>query len=248
MGTTRLAMIGVLVLGCAAAAACEASSDTSGGGASSGSTSGTGGGGGSGAGGSSTSSSTSSSSGSGGGLGGAGGVGGVGGLGGAGGDGGFGGAGSCTWSATSNPCGNGSYCHAPGCGTGSCVPLSTADDTTKTPVCGCDGVSYWNATTAARFGMSVATTGACAQATFCGGFGNLPCPDSKHSCSYLINGQQECNFSDPGGACWGMPASCSQMGFGGTWRPCSNPQGPCEYECDAIKVQTTHWNDNSCPV
>jgi hypothetical protein len=24
--------------------------------------------------------------------------------------------------------------------------------------------------------------------------------------------------------------------------------GACEYECDAIKVQTTHWNDNTCPV
>ncbi|MBW2453622.1 MAG: hypothetical protein JRI68_03890 [Deltaproteobacteria bacterium] len=239
MGTTRLAAIGALLWVFAVAPACESSTDTTSGGGSSSSS--TGSGGGSGGGGASSTSTTSGSGGSGG-------VGGMGGMGGSTGGNGGTGPGSCTWSSTSNPCGSGFYCNAPGCGTGSCEPLSTATDTVKSPVCGCDGVSYWNGTTAASFGMPVATAGACSQISFCGGFGNLPCPDSNHSCSYLLNGPQECNTSDPGGACWGMPASCSQIGFGGTWRPCSNPQGPCEYECDAIKLQTTHWNDNTCPV
>jgi hypothetical protein len=237
MKHTSLAALGMLL----AVTACESFSDTSGGGATGPSSSSATGG----SGGSSTSTTTSSSSTTSTGPGGSGGMAGAGGS--AGGSGGVGGNGGCQWS-TSNPCGNGFYCKAPGCGAGSCEPIPTMTDSAKSPVCGCDGVHYWNSATAGNLGMSIGSMGVCTQDVFCGGFGNLACPNPQgHSCSKLLSKNTECNISDPGGACWGMPATCLQIGFGGTWRSCASPQGVCQYECDARKLETTHYVDNTCP-
>ena len=81
--------------------------------------------------------------------------------------------------------------------------------------------------------MAIASSGLCASDTFCGGFGNLPCPQQAHFCGYDVEGIG-CNISDPGGVCWGMPLTCNILGFGGQHRLCSNPS-VCVYECQAIK-------------
>lgn len=192
-----------------------------------------------------TSSSTSTTTSSTGGAGGSSGAGG-GGEGGSG-----GGGGSCQWSGTSNPCPTGYYCDAPTCTTGTCQPLGTTDDPVKQPVCGCDNVNYWNAATAAVHGMAVASTGECAMPAWCGGFATIPCPNmAVQYCAYLYATEQDCNIADGSGICWGMPETCSQIGFGGSWRACfGSSTDPCLYECDAIKTQSAHWNDMSgCPM
>ena len=154
----------------------------------------------------------------------------------------------CTW-APNNPCAIGEYCNAPGCGAGQCEPVPTLDNSTKAPVCGCDDVNYWNADTAAVHGMATKAAGVCAQGgTFCGGFGNLQCPMTAHHCDGAVNSSGECLISDPGGSCWGMPKTCSQIGFGGNRRMCNNQFGACMYECDAIKSGMTHFQDNNCPM
>jgi hypothetical protein len=178
-------------------------------------------------------------------------TGGTGGTSSAGGGGEGGSGGSCTWSASSNPCPGGYYCDAPGCTTGTCQPLGTTDDPVKQPVCGCDNVNYWNAATAAVHGMPVASMGECAMPAWCGGFATIPCPDTAvQFCAYLYPTEQDCNIADGSGICWGMPQTCSQIGFGGSWRACfGNPSDPCLEECDAIKTQSAHWNDMSgCPM
>src|SRR5690348_14354238 len=43
---------------------------------------------------------------------------------------------TCQWTATGSPCGAGSYCNAPTCGSGTCAPLGTAESENRTPVCG----------------------------------------------------------------------------------------------------------------
>lgn len=161
---------------------------------------------------------------------------------------GSGGGTPCTWQDGVNPCGFGMYCDAPGCGQGSCAPVTSLDDGIKMPVCGCDGVDYWNAATASDHGMAVSSSGMCPTATFCGGFGNLPCPSNAHFCALDVGPPTGCNISDAGGSCWGMPKTCNTLGFGGQHRPCFQPSGPCLYECEAIKSAQTYWGpDSSCP-
>jgi hypothetical protein len=164
---------------------------------------------------------------------------------------GGGGNASCTWQNGVNPCGNGFFCNAPGCGQGVCAPITVTADSLKVPVCGCDGVDYWNGATASNYGMAVMAAGMCPTPAFCGGIANLPCPSVAHFCAAGVNTAQECAISDAGGACWGMPPTCSQIGFGGSMRPCSstNPNDACLYECDAIKSEQTYWGpDSNCPM
>jgi len=160
-----------------------------------------------------------------------------------------GGGNVCTWSNTMNPCGNGEYCQAPGCGQGVCVPVTIVDDTAEIPVCGCDDVNYWNAVTASNHGMSVASQGGCPTPLSCGGFGGDSCPDSAHYCGYDVT-LLGCNVADANGICWGMPLTCDIIGFGGQHRLCPKTTDPCVYECEAIKLQQNYYSPGAgemCP-
>src|SRR5687768_8248515 len=66
----------------------------------------------------------------------------------------------CVWSVLVHPCGFGRYCQAPGCGTGTCAAVETSPKTARAVVCGCDGLTYWNASLAAQRGVPVRATGA----------------------------------------------------------------------------------------
>ncbi len=184
---------------------------------------------------------------SGGGQGGSSGGGGSGGQG-QGGQGGSGGSGpiTCQWSPTSNPCPASHYCDAVGCGTGVCVPIPQTQSDQHAPVCGCDGVNYWNATVAGTHAMSVASNGECSAAAFCGGFGSLQCPSTAHYCSHIRQSSQECSVADMGGVCWGMPQQCPVILIGPQHSLCYST--PCISLCDAIKSQQPFYFDSSCPV
>jgi hypothetical protein len=151
---------------------------------------------------------------------------------------------TCTWSKT-DPCGAGEYCDATACGAGTCVAVGTTETQDRTPVCGCDGVTYWNASVAARHGMAVAQGGACSPGKTCGGFANLQCP-SGASCNYHIPDKGTCGGADLGGTCWTVPATCMPgIGFGPNTRACASLS--CTDECDLIKLMTPWYVDNTCP-
>src|SRR5262249_41725332 len=77
-----------------------------------------------------------------------------GGGGGGGGDGGGGGGEPCM---IGDDCGPGRYCKAVKCGAGQCVAKPTGVPSNEERfVCGCDSVTYWNASLAAAAGVSVA--------------------------------------------------------------------------------------------
>jgi len=163
------------------------------------------------------------------------------------GGGGTGGSGGdCTW-AKDDPCGPGQYCKAANCGAGTCVPIGTLEEADRVPTCGCDGVTYWNATVAASHGMSVAANGECAIGTQaqCGGFAGLQCPDGA-SCNNKIPDKNSCNIADLGGTCWGVPKNCDGgIGFGPNTRACGAAN--CANECNLIKGEAPWYVDNTCP-
>lgn len=144
-----------------------------------------------------------------------------------------------------NSCGAGNYCDAPNCVDGTCAPLGTTEEPIKTPVCGCDGNTYWNAELAAKKGMSVAATGECAAPDFCGGFTSQKC-DPGATCNYHVANIGECNIADNGGVCWVIPDTCPMVaGFGPNTRACGSLS--CTDECNLIKLQTPWYVDNTCP-
>jgi hypothetical protein len=168
------------------------------------------------------------------------------------GGGGTGGAGpvGCQWSADDDSCAPGGYCNAPGCGAGVCTPLSATEDSQEQPVCGCDGVSYWNATIAAVHGAAVRAAGACTQPhqASCGGLIYHPCPnEARQYCDHGRDDQVGCGGADMPGVCWAMPTQCPLIMFSQE-RQCVSLGGTCLNRCEAIKDETPYFHDQSCPT
>ena len=115
---------------------------------------------------------------------------------------------ACTWESWQNPCGPGWYCHAPDCVTGTCEPRPPAFDTTAgaAPVCGCNGITYWNAEFAAVKGMTVASAGPCADGPSCSP-GGAECPPS-YDCSAVVDSFASCSAGLTEWSCWAVPNTC----------------------------------------
>ncbi|TKC98544.1 hypothetical protein [Polyangium fumosum] len=200
-----------------------------GGGIGGGSGSGGGGGIGGGSGGGSVSSSGSGSGGSASGSGGGGGAGGGNGVG-APCNGGVGG------------CDPGLYCNAPGCGAGVCAPKPPPGLQSQTPslVCGCDGVTYWNAEIAEVFGSSVKSAGTCPAAEAMACDPQMPCPAGRQ-CNRKVETANACSPMATG-VCWGMPISCSVNGAKA--KGCAG--GTCFDQCSLIQSQNPWYDDGGC--
>jgi hypothetical protein len=118
-------------------------------------------------------------------------------------------------------CAGGSYC-AGACGEkGTCTAIP-AESTKFEPVCGCDGVVYWNGGVAASFGQSAHTTeGSCVLVT-CNA--QKACPDGLR-CGMRRDSVAQCGGST-NGVCWGLPKSCPKL---------SDPEsGPPTRACGAL--------------
>lgn len=116
------------------------------------------------------------------------------------------------------PCDDGEFCmwsveHMCGAADhlGECVAIPEACIALFDPVCGCDGQTYSNACHAAAAGTSVVAEGECVTKTFCGGFGNLPCPDGEEC---VDDPDDSCDPNDGGADCGGMcvPATVDTCG------------------------------------
>lgn len=150
---------------------------------------------------------------------------------------------ACTWGAV-NTCAPGMYCDAPGCQQGTCAPIGGAETSDRTPVCGCDNVTYWNTSVAASNGQSVSKASACMPGKTCGGFANLKCP-GKADCAYQFADSNMCNAADIGGTCWVTPAVCPPVVVGSKAHACTSAK--CGDECSLIKSSTSYYTDSTCP-
>lgn len=157
---------------------------------------------------------------------------------------GDGGPTACAYGAA-GACPAGYFCDAPGCSKGTCKPTPTGESQSRAPACGCDGVTYWNASVAARHEMSVLAGGECKAPKACGGFAGLTCPAGS-TCNYRLPNKATCSVADYGGTCWAIPASCPPIVIGSQSRACGSAS--CTDECNLIKLQTPWYADSSCPV
>jgi hypothetical protein len=146
------------------------------------------------------------------------------------------------------PCSNnddceGWFCEKVGCDapTGVCQPPPAFPPPEPEPVCGCDGVTYWNDDIRRWFGKSLASPGECrATARACEVGSDCEVPYA--SCSHLVSPGEVCNYGT--GTCWVLPPSCADTGDPMIWRLCrpsdAEPPPPCVDTCLAIRSERPH--------
>jgi len=146
--------------------------------------------------------------------------------------------GSCT---TSSDCMSGWMCVKLDCtaARGVCQPHPLACDVASLPVCGCDGITYWNDCYRQLSGVAARAFTQCASAMTCDTAAD--CKVAGASCAHLsFNPVQEPSCAAPGsGACWVVPADCAGTAAAPLWTSCDpqQPPGarPCMNTCAAIR-------------
>jgi hypothetical protein len=114
-------------------------------------------------------------------------------------------------------------------------------------VCGCDSITYWNDSLAAKNGMSVASRGSCASGSqpvvTCGGTPAVTCP-TPAVCNLQVKNVAGC-VSGAHGTCWVVPATCPSIG-GSKLRVCGSLTCGVT-QCNLLNQQATYFEDGSCP-
>lgn len=118
----------------------------------------------------------------------------------------------CHYDDAPSLCSEGLFCQAPGCREGSCQAplLAGQSNQERKPVCGCDGVTYYNSNVAKVFQESVRHVDVCMpnEAQLCSN--TTPCKGQRR-CNLELPGLAECiDVSNAKGSCWGLPKPCGR--------------------------------------
>jgi hypothetical protein len=166
-------------------------------------------------------------------------------------------------------CGANEFCARKGCGEvgGACEPRPVICEEDAAPVCGCDGITYWNDCLRRAAGTTAMTDGECGPSgRLCGivlpskvppggppgpgepAPGAETCPQDTY-CARLLGPSGgppvECPADAPG-TCWALPAVCPTVGTGpDRWLACGPPDG-CKTTCDAIRSRQPHRRAKAC--
>lgn len=112
------------------------------------------------------------------------------------------------------------------------------------PVCGCDGVTYWNDCVRRQVGAQALSIGECS-ITACECESDADCADDAEFavCAHLVQGGELCHADDTG-ACWVLPPRCMpSFGDPPVWQECRPPDAspaPCVDTCLAIASGRPH--------
>jgi hypothetical protein len=139
-------------------------------------------------------------------------------------------------------CSPGWVCDKPGCQapSGLCVPWPAICDPSPKPVCGCDGVTYWNDCIRLQSPSHAQLQGPdqC-RATACACEVGSDCHVPYASCAHLMAPGEMCGHGM--GACWVLPPTCAPSADSKMWRECkppdAGPAGPCLDTCSAIATE-----------
>jgi hypothetical protein len=146
-------------------------------------------------------------------------------------------------------------CDDPG---GTCEPRPVVCDEAPMPVCGCDGITYWNDCLRRTVGATALRAGECSDTARLCGRGGRGGPGGPHmddcppgaSCARLlppdIGTPVMCPFDVPG-VCWALPAVCPDRGGPDRWISCDPAKTACTSTCDAIRAGEPHKRAIACP-
>jgi hypothetical protein len=150
-------------------------------------------------------------------------------------------------------CRNGFFCEKPSCGEllGQCLERPTVCSAFQDPVCGCDGISYFNDCVRQMNGALRAGHSECKEmARRCNPFVGMDCPAGTY-CA-LLQQMGSCDPSTfPVPKCWGLPFDCSSSGKG-SYQSCAPIGGsgtgerPCVNLCQAIESELPHAASRAC--
>lgn len=153
------------------------------------------------------------------------------------------GPGGCTWNPQSNPCGPKQFCEDPSCGQnnskGICKPKPQENSDDK-PVCGCNGITYWNESVAGAHGVPAPHIGACIDLskgiscvlpTDCPANSGASCRKAKSGCDGSVTGD-----------CWVLPSGCG----GTSVKVQSCLTNDCQPACEVIKTNTSYDPSQAC--
>lgn len=149
------------------------------------------------------------------------------------------------------PCGStmdcqpGWVCDKRGCDAtlGECVPRSIFCDSAPRPVCGCDGITYWNDCIRLQSENPIPSAGPdqC-RATACTCEVGADCNVPYASCSHLLPPGEMCGHGM--GSCWVLPQQCDSGADPKRWRECKPPPpgvAPrCVDTCTAIATEHSY--------
>lgn len=155
-----------------------------------------------------------------------------------------------------NDCPRNMYCAKPRCTEpgqvqlGTCMPKPRREqcDSEFAPVCGCNGMSYYNDCLRQADGVNREQDFWCSlRATYCG-FNAGPCPSGTF-CALQMSPQASCDAPATEGRCWSLPNDCSGSRSGGDQVQRCNPRSgerECVSACDAIREQAPYVLSPTC--
>jgi hypothetical protein len=131
-------------------------------------------------------------------------------------------------------------CDAP---TGTCVPWPSICPPNPAPVCGCDGVTYWNdcIRLQSQSHPQLQAADQC-RANACTCEVGADCMVPYASCSHLLPPGEMCGHGM--GACWVLPPQCPPGADNRMWRECRPPDAgqlpACLDTCNAIATEHSY--------
>jgi hypothetical protein len=148
-------------------------------------------------------------------------------------------------------CDDSEYCKKASCSaeSGHCTargPECRGDDAVFDPICGCDGITYWNACVIEREGFNVAMAGECTgnnRPTCTRAAGGDSCPERFHAHCYRP--VEMCGDPSPtSGVCWVLPDECPEN-EPQTQRYCGGTDGEmrCIGLCEVIEAENSFRRD-----
>jgi len=158
---------------------------------------------------------------------------------------------SCTSDADAGAaCPIGWYCDKPTCDapSGTCRPRPTTCDEGELPVCGCDGVTYFDDCLRRANGIASMTPTPCqpGSARTCGEQPEASCPPGSLCAEFVGPGPGSCQMP-PYGICWAIPAPCPAPGPGGGRLDSCSTMQRCIDTCSAIRQGGVYHHSMMCP-